>query len=123
MSQPELSSEQMIEEQKKQKQRDYMREYSKKRYHEKKEETAARLEQKKLYYQANKEHILTRVKGYNKSKKEERDANKFIQVPMTTMDLTALQHYYYRCLLLDPAAVSKMLIELGVPDMPDPQIL
>jgi hypothetical protein len=108
-------------EDKKIKAREYMRVYSKKRYHEKKEETEARLLQKKEYYKANKERILARVKETYKSKQGEREAKKVVAFPITTIDITALQHYYYRCLLLDPAAVAKMFIEMGVPDLPESQ--
>lgn len=79
--------------------RAYMREYLKKRYYDKPEETAKALQKKRERYHANKPEKPKEV--------------------VTNFDLANLQHYYHRCLLLDPAAVTKMLIELGVPEMPE----
>lgn len=96
--QPDTPSEQQQHQVKpKRDRREYMREYLKKRYYDKPEETAKILQKKREKYHANKPEKL----------KEE----------VSHFDLINLQHYYHRCLLLDPAAVTKMLVEFGVPDM------
>ena len=98
MAEPENAMTQ--EEKKKFDRKEYMRQYMKKRYYDKPDET------KKL--------LIKRAKQYREKTQGMSNPEEY---GLDQRDVQLLRTYYKKVLLLRPDAIQDVLIELGVPEM------